>query len=103
MSQSDINESLLFKKWLMEECNLSEKVASNQVSRCRRIQKIIAKNLHDEILANKTDNILEEIDYYVINNTTSVKSAYSLRGTLKHAFRKYYLFTIKNLIMKSQI
>ncbi|KJG15289.1 hypothetical protein [Photobacterium angustum] len=82
-----------FKAWLMDEKGLSKKVASDIVSRCKRLDSDILESIDDSI--NSIDNYLlalSIIKKYAMQNSVSIKGQYALSSSLRSAMRKYCEF-----------
>jgi len=86
-----------FRQWLINEKKYSKRVASDYISRCRKIQKEFNICLLD---ATDTKNKFIELTSIIKKeiwecDTSNIKSKYSRFGNIKLAMRKYALFIHK--------
>ena len=82
-----------FKSWLVKEKGLSKKVASDIVSRCKRLDNDILDSIDNSV--ESIDNYmiaLEIIKKYAACNSFSIKGQYALSSSLRSAMRKYCEF-----------
>ena len=87
-----------FILWLINNEKLLPIVARDYSYRCRRIEKDIVRDL--DFMLSKESNFVDLsklINNYSLNQSTTTKSAYSLKGTLRSAAKKYGVFKYPEL------
>ncbi|WP_435626423.1 hypothetical protein [Candidatus Ferrigenium straubiae] len=95
------DEWTAFKQWQIMELSLSPKVAADNLSRCRRIEKIFSINLKATTRNEKDYLILmDKIGIYAHKTSRSRFSAYALSACLRSAAKKYALFSWGEKISK---
>lgn len=92
MDKDVLKKEEKFRKWLLNK-NISKRVCSDYVSRCKRVQKGLNIDLYSAF-SNKDDiiDIMLKIKIFADKHTPNKKSAYSLRGSLCLAVRYYIEF-----------
>jgi len=91
--EKELTKKEAFNHWLINNKGVSPRVASNYISRCKRIQKEFNINLLSETQTiEKFNKLTIKINIYSRKKSTSTKSAYALSGNLISAVRKYAIF-----------
>ena len=82
-----------FYKWLIEDRRISQKVAKNIISRCKRVETMFSIKIIDFYNVNKIDELYEMLRTCVYSkNINAKKSIYALHSTLRYAVKKYLDF-----------
>lgn len=79
-----------FRKWLVEDKNLSKTVAGNIVSRCKRLNNIVLESIDFSVSTPEVYlESLQEIREYAKYEKENKKTRYALNATLSAAMKKY--------------
>lgn len=88
---TDLKEE--FRLWLINECGLSKKSASDVVCRCNRLDRKVLESLDSAVLSVSNYTVaMKDIKNYAILNKKANQTKYTLTSTLRLAMRKYCEF-----------
>ena len=81
-----------FRAWLVAS-GVSDRVAGNYISRCRRIESNLKINLCSEVETEESfKSLMLEIQKYADSNSKTLGAAYTLTGSLRLSARKFAEF-----------
>jgi DNA mismatch endonuclease (patch repair protein) len=101
LMDTDVLKKEEFQKWLLNK-NISKRVCSDYVSRCKRIQKALNIDLYNTLKSkDKILNIFDEINSFTEEYTSNKKSANTLRVNLCVAVRYYIEFLYGDIFKDS--
>jgi hypothetical protein len=82
-----------FRNWLFSKKNITDRVCSDYVSRCKRVQKELGVDLYCiDINDNNYHLLINNIKNYANNYAKNINSAYALSGSLCLAVNCYMEF-----------
>lgn len=82
-----------FRQWLIKEKGLSDRVAGDTISRCRRLNKEVIGSIDRSVSSTESYlSALREIGAYSIKNKEKYSSQYTLGSSLRVALKKYCEF-----------
>lgn len=89
-TESIASDVLDFDHWLQQTAGYSKKASRDCISRCKRIETDLLVTLSKAVSSQeKFDILMNDIQIYAKEKSTTKKAAYTLAGTLRAAARKY--------------